>query len=112
MMPPQVPAITVAEIPAGAHIVDVRENDEWEAGHAPHARHVPMREVPARFDEIPTEGSVVIACRVGARSAQVTAFLRAQGRDNVVNLDGGMMAWEAAGLPLASSVGTDQACVL
>lgn len=102
MLPTQVPTVSVAELRAGAYIVDVREPHEWVAGHAPSARHVPMHELPARLDEIPTEGEVVIACRVGARSAQVTAWLRAQGRENVANLAGGMIAWEAAGRPLRS----------
>ncbi len=101
MMPHQVPSISVAEIPADAFIVDVREDDEWAAGHAPDARHIPMSDLPARMDEIPTEGDVVVACRVGSRSAQVTAYLLAQGWDNVVNLDGGMLHWAGAGRPLA-----------
>lgn len=73
---------------------------------------MPMHDVPVRMAEIPTEGNVVIACRVGARSAQVAAFLRAQGFDNVVNLDGGMLAWEAAGLPLTNANGSDGAYIL
>lgn len=100
-MPHQVPSVSIAEIPPDAFIVDVREHDEWVAGHAPQAHHVPMNDVPARLGEIPTEGDVVVACRMGGRSAQVTAYLRSQGWDNVVNLDGGMEEWEAAGLPLA-----------
>lgn len=94
------PTVSVSELPASAHIIDVREQDEWAAGHAPDARHVPMHDIPARLGEIPTEGDVVIACRVGARSAQVTAYLVAQGHANVSNLAGGMLAWEAAGRPM------------
>jgi rhodanese-related sulfurtransferase len=101
-MPHQVPSVSVAQIPAGAFILDVREDDEWAAGHAPEARHLPMNDVPVRLGEIPTDGDVVVACRMGGRSAQVTAYLLSQGWDNVVNLDGGMRAWEAAGRPLAA----------
>lgn len=101
MMPQQVPSISVAEIPADAFILDIREDEEWAAGHAPDAQHIPMNDVPARMDEIPTEGDVVVACRMGGRSAQVTAYLLAQGWDNVVNLDGGMRDWAVAGRPLA-----------
>lgn len=102
MMPHNVPSVSVHEIPAGAYLLDVRENDEWAAGHAPEAHHLPMNEVPARLGDIPTEGNVVVACRIGARSAQVTAYLLSQGLDNVVNLDGGMRAWEDAGRPLTA----------
>jgi rhodanese-related sulfurtransferase len=98
-----VPSISIAEIPDGSYILDVREDHEWVAGHAPHAQHLPMQHVPVRLAEIPTEGNVVVACRMGGRSAQVTAYLLAQGWDNVVNLDGGMLAWEAAGRPLVAS---------
>nr|WP_240942132.1 rhodanese-like domain-containing protein [Planosporangium thailandense] len=86
-------------------MLDVREDDEWAAGHAPDARHMPMHTVPARLDEIPTDGDVVVVCRSGGRSAQVVAYLLAAGRDNVRNLDGGMMAWARAGRPMISEDG-------
>jgi rhodanese-related sulfurtransferase len=108
----QVPSISIAEIPAGAYLIDVREHDEWAAGHAPQAKHLPMQEVPVRLAEIPTEGDVVVACRVGARSARVTAYLLAHGWDNVMNLHGGMQAWEEAGLPLENGDGTQPAHVI
>jgi rhodanese-related sulfurtransferase len=53
-----------------------------------------MAQVPARLDEIPSDRRVVCACRSGARSAQVAAFLKARGRD-AVNLEGGILAWSA-----------------
>jgi rhodanese-related sulfurtransferase len=112
MMPHQIPTVSVTEIPAGAYLLDVREDDEWAAGHAPEAQHLPMQEVPARLADIPTEGDVVVACRMGGRSAQVTAFLIAQGRDNVVNLAGGMQAWEAAGHPVVAGDGGQTGQVL
>ena len=111
-MPHHIPAVTVDEVPEGALLVDVREHDEWAAGHAPHAQHIPMQDVPARLVEIPTEGNVVVACRVGARSAQVTAYLLSNGWDNVVNLDGGMRAWHAAGRPLVASENGQEPFVL
>lgn len=92
-------------MPPDAYVIDVRENDEWAAGHAPEAVHLPMMDVPARLDDVPTEGDVVIACRVGGRSAQVVTFLMARGWDNVRNLDGGMIDWVAAGRPLVSEDG-------
>nr|WP_240939947.1 rhodanese-like domain-containing protein [Planosporangium flavigriseum] len=86
-------------------MLDVREDDEWVAGHAPDAHHMPMHTVPARLDEIPADGDVVVVCRAGGRSAQVVAYLQATGRDNVRNLAGGMMAWAQAGRPMVSEDG-------
>ncbi len=60
-------------------------------------------ELPARLDEVPTAQTLVV-CKVGGRSAQAVAYLRAQGRD-VVNLDGGMLDWQAAGRPMVSDTG-------
>jgi rhodanese-related sulfurtransferase len=65
---------------------------------------VPIGEVIARQREIPREQRVVCVCRVGARSAQVTAYLVEQGYD-AVNMDGGMAAWEADGRPMVSETG-------
>ena len=92
-------------MPADAVLLDVREQDEWVAGHAPGALHVPMMDVPARTEEIPTDRDVVVICRVGQRSAQVVAYLRHQGWERVANLDGGMAGWEAAGRPMVSEDG-------
>lgn len=80
-------------VDAGATLLDVREHDEWHAGHAPDALHVPMGELGARLDEVGSPGGAVVAvCRSGSRSARVTSWLRQQGYD-AVNLDGGMKAW-------------------
>ncbi|MGH3728832.1 MAG: rhodanese-like domain-containing protein [Micromonosporaceae bacterium] len=97
-----VPSVTVDQVPDGAFLLDVREPEEWVAGRAPDAHHVPMREIPARVDEVPPDGDVVVVCRVGGRSAQVVAFLRSTGRDNVLNLDGGMRAWADSGRPIVN----------
>ena len=72
----------------------MREDDEWEAGHAPGAVHVAMGQVAERIDEIPADRTVVCICRVGGRSAAVARALAGAGYD-VRNLDGGMLAWEA-----------------
>lgn len=94
------------DVPADAYLLDVREDDEWVAGHAPGAHHLPMMDVPVRMAEIPAEGDVVVVCRMGGRSAQVTAYLVNQGWDNVRNLDGGMEDWSARGRPVVSEDGT------
>jgi rhodanese-related sulfurtransferase len=101
----QVPAVGAAEVSDEAYLLDVREDEEWAAGHAPAATHLPMMQIPARLDEIPDDRDVVVVCRVGSRSAQVVAWLVAQGRSNVRNLDGGMMAWARAGRPMVSEAG-------
>ena len=105
MFGPQVPTVTTPEVGAGAYLLDVREPDEWAAGHAPGAHHLPMMEVPARIAEIPSDADVVVVCRSGGRSAQVTAYLMQHGWDNVRNLAGGMGAWQDAGRELVSEDG-------
>lgn len=105
MLPPSVPSVTAADVPPGAPILDVREDDEWEAGHVDGALHVPMGQVPARLDEVtaaaPDGGALVVVCRSGGRSARVVEWLVRNGVD-AVNLDGGMGAWQAAGRPMVS----------
>jgi rhodanese-related sulfurtransferase len=100
-----VPTVTVPEVGAGAHLLDVREPEEWEAGHAPGAQHVPMYEVPARLGELPADRDVVVVCRSGIRSARVVEFLLANGWQRVSNLAGGMEDWAAAGRPLVTDTG-------
>lgn len=92
--------ITPAEV-QDRPIVDIREPDEWEAGHADGAIHIPMSEIVARFDEVP-DGAAVI-CRTGGRSARVVAYLEQQGRD-AVNVAGGTLQWAAEGRPMVGSV--------
>jgi rhodanese-related sulfurtransferase len=100
-----VPSVSAADVAADVFVLDVREPDEWAAGHPPGAHHVPMMEIPARAPEVPDDRDVVVVCRVGARSAQVVAYLRTNGWRNVRNLDGGLFAWEAAGRPLVGEDG-------
>ena len=85
----------------GALLVDVREAWEWAAGRAPGAHHVPLDRLAARMDELPRDRRVVVVCRSGNRSAHATTMLRGAGVD-AVNLDGGLHAWSAAGLPLVA----------
>jgi rhodanese-related sulfurtransferase len=101
----QVPSVTAAQVSGDTYLLDVREPDEWAAGHAPDAHHVPMMEVPARMAEVPTDAEVVVVCRSGGRSGQVVSYLMGNGWDNVRNLDGGMQAWAAAGRDVVSENG-------
>ncbi len=91
-------------VPDGAFLLDVRRDDEWAAGHAPDAVHIPLAELPDRVGEVPADQPVVAVCHAGGRSAKATAYLRAQGRD-VTNYEGGMLAWARAGGPLTSENG-------
>ena len=102
--PIPIPAVSVTNLPDNAVLLDVRENDEWAAGHAPTAVHVPMGQVAQRLDELATtfpERPVHVVCGVGGRSARVTAYLVQAGWD-AVNVDGGMRAWAAAGRPMVA----------
>jgi len=94
-----VPTVAVTSVDPRAALVDVRENTEWQQGHVAGSRHIPMGELVARIGEVPTDRPVVVVCHSGHRSAQVTAWLVAQGYD-AANLDGGLVAWAQAGLPL------------
>lgn len=88
----------------GAILLDVREDGEWQAGHAPKARHIPLRRLPARLRDLPPNRTVITVCRSGHRSAQAAALLARDGQD-VLNLAGGMRAWARAGLPVVASGG-------
>jgi rhodanese-related sulfurtransferase len=97
--------VTATEVATDAYLLDVREPDEWAAGHAPGAHHLPMMEVPARMSEVPTDVEVVVVCRSGGRSGQVVSYLMGNGWGNVRNLDGGMRSWAAAGRDMTSESG-------
>jgi rhodanese-related sulfurtransferase len=101
-----VPTVDAAGVADDAYLLDVREPDEWAAGHPPGAHHLPMMEIRTRADEVPTDRDVVVVCRVGGRSAQVVAYLIQRGFENVYNLDGGMYAWAAAGRPVVGEDGS------
>jgi rhodanese-related sulfurtransferase len=90
-------------LPEGLAILDVREPVEWAHGHIDGAVHIPLMELPDRLDEVPAD-QLLVVCKVGARSAQATGYLLQQGRD-AVNLDGGMLDWEAAGRAMVSDTG-------
>lgn len=74
-------------------ILDVREAQELEICAIEGVLHIPMRQISARFGELPKDRDIVVVCHHGGRSAQVTMFLRNQGLDRAINLDGGMDAW-------------------
>ncbi|SJM57719.1 Rhodanese-related sulfurtransferase [Actinomycetales bacterium JB111] len=91
-------------IPEGYLLLDVREDDEWEAGHAPGAVHIPLADLPDRVEELGEE-DVLVVCRAGGRSAQAAQWLTANGF-NAWNVMGGMQDWAAAGREIVSSDGS------
>ncbi|MGT2801528.1 Rhodanese-related sulfurtransferase [Streptococcus henryi] len=76
----------------GVNLVDVREADEFAAGHVPGAVNLPLSEFAGRYTELAADKPYHIICQMGGRSAQACAFLDAQGYD-VTNVDGGTVAW-------------------
>ncbi len=97
----QIPEVAAADVPADAVLLDVREDDEWRAGHVPGAVHVPMTVLLDRLDDVPQGSPLYIVCRSGARSARVTAYLNGSGRD-AVNVASGLLGWQRAGRPLVA----------
>lgn len=87
-------------------LVDVRERDEWATGHAHGARHIPLGELPSRLAALDRRRPAAFVCRSGGRSEVVTELARRQGID-ALNVDGGLIAWERAGLPLTTDDGKE-----
>ena len=93
-----------SRIDTGAILVDVREPDEWAAGHAQDVRHIPLAQLGQRQRELPADRPIITVCRSGARSARAATLLAERGGE-VSNLRGGMRAWAAAGLPVVATAG-------
>lgn len=98
----QVPSVEVTEVPdpsaEGVLVLDVREPHEWAEGHIDGALHIPLGDLPQRYQEIDPQAQTFVVCHLGGRSARAVQWLQQQGHD-VTNVAGGMDAWEAAGLP-------------
>jgi rhodanese-related sulfurtransferase len=92
-------------VQAEREFLDVREDDEWQAGHIDGARHIPLGELSSRVGELPKGRPIVAVCRSGSRSAAAVRGLKQLGYD-AENLDGGVTAWSRAGLPLIDDAGT------
>jgi len=84
---------------AGAFILDVRQPEEWAAGHIPDATLIPLGDLSTRIAEVPKDRQVVVVCRSGNRSAQGRDILLAAGYLTVSSMAGGMNDWVAAGYP-------------
>lgn len=104
---PPIPAIDVAEAerrlredPDRPLLVDVREENEFVDVRAPGAVLLPMSMFAARAGELPQDRPLMIVCHLGGRSSAAAGFLIRSGRSDVVNVTGGMDAWERGGLPV------------
>ncbi|MBZ0307611.1 MAG: rhodanese-like domain-containing protein [Anaerolineae bacterium] len=83
----------------GAFVLDVREQDEWDAVHIPGAHLIPLGELSSRLSELPKDQEIVVVCRSGNRSASGRDILKDAGFSQVTSMAGGMNEWQSAGLP-------------
>lgn len=83
-----------------AVIVDVREDSEWNEQHIPGAIHIPLAQLNERLPELKQfkDSSVITQCKKGGRSAKALDVLKSAGFSKVYSMDGGIMAWDDAGL--------------
>jgi rhodanese-related sulfurtransferase len=89
------------EVAAGALLIDVREQHEWDAGHLPAAKHIPMGEIPNRIAELPRNRKIIFTCRSGNRSGTIKDYMIDEhGYTDVHNHLGGILAWQVEGLPI------------
>jgi glyoxylase-like metal-dependent hydrolase (beta-lactamase superfamily II)/rhodanese-related sulfurtransferase len=91
----------LADRPAGALVVDVREPSEYVEVHVPGAVSLPQSELASRLDELPRDRDLYLICRSGSRSLHAAQFLHQTGFEHVVNVRGGTEAWISAGQPVA-----------
>ena len=98
---PAMQTITAAELKArldnndlNALLIDVREKDEWDIAHIPQAKLVPLQTIPTYAPNLPKDTHIVIHCKAGMRSAKACEYLTSLGFENVVNVEGGMDAFQ------------------
>ena len=96
-------ANTVADQLDRLQLVDVRYAKEWQTGHIEGAVNIPEEDLPDRVEELDRQRPVVTVCRAGTRSDDAAEWLRGQGFD-AQSLDGGMLSWKWAGLPITGAI--------
>jgi len=107
---PEVTAVDAESGQAGHILLDVRNADEWEAGHAPSAQWTPLPELESVRFQLPMNRRIVCVCRSGARSARAAEALISWGFD-AVNMTGGMQAWASSGFPVVRDDGSPGAVI-
>ncbi len=85
-----------------ALLVDVRELNEWHAGHIAGATHIPLGTIASRATMLPNDREILVICRTGNRSAMAQERLAQSGFTNVTNVEGGVTAWVEHGFPVAT----------
>lgn len=98
---PTVQQLSVSELPQNVFILDVREPWEYAQGHVPESALIPLGQLASRLAELPQDRPIYVICRSGNRSQQAAELLVASGFSEVYNVQGGMLAYERAGLPIA-----------
>lgn len=96
--------VAAAGVPNEGWLLDVREDDEWAAGHAPQAVHIPLGQLGGRTAELPHDQEIYVICRSGMRSARAAQALNSVGWQ-AVNVAGGMQDWAAAGRSMVTESG-------
>lgn len=96
-------SVEVAELRAAqmskAIILDVRQPEEYAAGHVVGAKLIPLGELSSRADEVPNDQPVYVICHSGNRSKQASELLASKGKRDIRNVLGGIIAWQQAGYP-------------
>ena len=90
--------------PDGAFFLDVREVEEWDAGHVPDTTNIPLSELENRLNELPTDQDIVVICRSGNRSTIGRDILLDAGFKNVTSMQDGLREWKASGYPFEGEV--------
>ena len=103
---PLAPTISPAELHvqresgAAPVVIDVRTSEEFATGHIPGAVNIPFDQIAERIGEIEAPHGVALYCMVGPRARKGEAALLAEGHEKVLHIEGGLAAWQAAGLPV------------
>jgi rhodanese-related sulfurtransferase len=100
------PEVAAAEVPPEGVLIDVREDHEWRAGHAPQAVHIPLGSLAERTGDIPHERTLYVVCRSGGRSARAVQALNGAGWQ-ALNVADGMQGWAAAGREMEAEEGLE-----
>lgn len=104
---PEIAEVAVEDLndqPANTVLIDVREPEEYVAGHIPGAINLPQAELATRLDEVPRDVPLLMVCQAGLRSLRAAQFLHQTGFTNVASLRGGTAAWNAAGQPVDTEI--------